>query len=87
MSTVTIYTTPTCPWCKKTKAFFDEHNVEYEEKNVASDQDAAKEMIEKSGQRGVPVTIIDHDGEEEIVTGFEEDKLRDLLLDGPAAEA
>lgn len=80
MATVTIYTTPTCPWCKKTKEFFDDHDVEYDEKDVAGDQDAAKEMVEKSGQRGVPVTVIDdEDDEEAVVVGFEEDKLRDEL--------
>lgn len=76
--TVTIYTTPTCPWCKKTKNFFDEHDVEYEEKDVASNKDAAKEMIEKSGQRGVPVTII-ADDEEDVIIGFDEEKLREEL--------
>lgn len=75
---VTIYTTPTCPWCKKTKAFFQEHDIDYEEKDVAGDRDAAKEMIQKSGQRGVPVTIIEDD-EEHVVVGFDEDKLQELL--------
>lgn len=75
----TIYTTPTCPWCKKTKAFFDENDVEYEEKDVADDQDAAKEMIEKSGQRGVPVTVITDDDEEHVVVGFNKDDLAEHL--------
>lgn len=79
MTTVTIYTTPTCPWCKKTKNFFDEHDVAYEEKDVAGDQDAAKEMVDKSGQRGVPVTVIEEDEDEAVVVGFEEDELRDKL--------
>lgn len=80
MTAVTIYTTPTCPWCKKTKTFFDEHDVDYEEKDVAGDQDAAKEMITKSGQRGVPVTIVEQDDDEDaVIVGFEEDKLRDAL--------
>lgn len=76
---VTIYTTPTCPWCKKTKAFFEEHDVEYEEQDVASDDDAAQEMIEKSGQRGVPVTIIEQDDEETVIVGFDKEKLEDEL--------
>lgn len=79
MTSVTIYTTPTCPWCKKTKAFFQEHDVEYEEVDVAEDQDAAAKMVEKSGQRGVPVTIIEEDGEEAVVVGFDEDKLTEEL--------
>ncbi len=72
---VTVYTTPTCPWCKKTKAFLDDNDVDYEELDVASDQDAAKEMIEKTGQRGVPVTVIRDGDEEEVVVGFDEDAL------------
>lgn len=76
---VSIYTTPTCPYCKKTKQFFDENDVEYEDFNVAENKEKAKEMIEKSGQRGVPVTIIEKDGEEEIVVGFNEEKLSEEL--------
>ena len=72
---VTIYTTPTCPYCEMVKRFFRKNNVEYEEKNVANDQVAVKEMIEKSGQMGVP--IIDINGE--IVVGFNKEKLSELL--------
>ena len=72
---VTIYTTSTCPWCKKTKTFFKENKVKYTEKDVGEDIDAAKKMIEKSGQQGVPV--VDIDGE--IIVGFDENKLRTLL--------
>ncbi len=75
MADVTIYTTPTCAYCKMTKKFFDENDVEYEEKNVAGDQDAAKEMMQKSGQMGVPV--VDVDGE--IIVGFNKEKLSELL--------
>lgn len=79
MATVTIYTTPTCPWCKKTKTFLDEHGVDYDEKDVAGDQDAAREMIERSGQRGVPVTIVGDAEDDAVIVGFEEDKLREAL--------
>jgi len=72
---VTIYTTPTCPYCEMVKRFFRKNNVEYEEKNVANDQVAVKEMIEKSGQMGVP--IIDINGE--IIVGFNKEKLSELL--------
>lgn len=75
MKKITIYTTPTCVYCKLTKAFFKEHNVSYEEKNVAVDADARREMIEKSGQMGVPV--VDIDGE--ILVGFDKDKLSRLI--------
>jgi len=75
MADVTIYTTPTCVYCKAVKEFFEEHNVEYEEKNVAEDEQAREAMIEKSGQLGVPV--IDVKGS--IVVGFDEKKLAELL--------
>ena len=75
MNKVTIYTTPTCVYCKMAKAFFREHNVEYSEKNVATDEAARNEMVEKSGQLGVPV--IDIDGE--IIVGFDKPKLSELL--------
>ena len=72
---VTIYTTPTCVYCKMTKAFFAEKNVQYEEKNVASDDAAREDMIKKSGQLGVPV--IDANGT--IVIGFDKPKLMKAL--------
>ncbi len=75
MAHVTIYTTPSCVYCKKAKAFFKEHNVEYEEKDVSSDQAVAEEMMHKSGQMGVPV--IDIDGG--IIIGFDEEALREAL--------
>lgn len=75
MQKITIYTTPTCVYCKMTKAFFKEHNVTYEEKDVARDPILAEEMVKKSGQMAVPV--IDIDGQ--IVVGFDKAKLSELL--------
>ena len=72
---VTIYTTPTCVYCKAAKAFFQENNVEYEEKNVAEDQEAQQVMVQKSGQMAVPVIDVNGD----IVIGFDKDKLSELL--------
>ncbi len=72
---VTIYSTPTCPYCLQAKEFFKEKGVEYTEINVAEDQDKAKEMMDKSGQMGVPV--IDIDGE--IIVGFDKTKIEGLL--------
>ena len=72
---VTIYSTPTCHFCHAAKAFFDEHNVSYEEVNVASDIERRKEMIDMTGQMGVPVIRIEND----VVVGFDEDKLKELL--------
>lgn len=75
MATVKIYTTPTCVYCKMTKEFFKEHNVAYSEANVATDAKAREEMVEKSGQLGVPV--VDVDGK--IIVGFNKEKLSELL--------
>ncbi len=80
MAKVTIYTTPTCVYCKMTKEFFKENNIEYEEKNAAADAAAREEMIAKSGQMGVPV--IDVGGK--FVVGFDEPKLREALGMKPA---
>ncbi len=72
---VTIYTTPTCVFCRMAKAFFRSHNVEYAELDVAKDLKARQEMVEKSGQLGVPV--IDVGGQ--IVVGFDQATLAKLL--------
>ena len=73
--TVTIYTTPTCAYCRMAKQYFAEHKIEYTEKNVAVDPEARKAMIEKSNQMGVPV--IDIGGK--IIVGFDEDKITQAL--------
>ena len=75
MPKVIIYTTPTCVYCKMAKAPFKEKNVEYVEKDVATDLAARQDMISKSGQLGVPV--IDIDGK--IVVGFDKNKLLEFL--------
>ncbi|MDO8511868.1 MAG: glutaredoxin family protein [bacterium] len=80
MKNVTIYTTSACIYCKMTKEFFTEHNIEYTEKNVATDQAAAQEMIDKSGQMGVPVTLISGDGKDEVIVGFDEERLTVSLV-------
>lgn len=75
MKQVTIYTTPTCGYCKQAKAFFQEHDISYSEKDVSEDQAAQQEMIEKSGQRGVPVMVIG----DEIIVGFDQPKVAEML--------
>ncbi len=67
MAEVVIYTTPTCTYCRTAKEFFQERGVQYEEYDVSQDSERAQEMIQKSGQTGVPV--IDIDGE--IIIGFD----------------
>jgi len=80
MSKVIIYSTPVCPYCNMLKAYLSEHKIEFENKNVAADQAAAKDMVNKSGQMGVPVSIIaTDDNKEEVVIGFDKERLNQLL--------
>ena len=80
MAQVTIYSTPTCTYCHMAKEYFKDNNVEFTEVDVAADQSKAEEMVEKSGQMGVPVIIIKgDDGKEEVLVGFDKDKLAQLL--------
>ena len=72
---VTIYSTPTCHYCNIAKDFFKEKGVKYEEFNVSTDLAKRKEMVEISGQMGVPVIDIGGD----IVVGFDEVELTKLL--------
>lgn len=75
MKKVIIYSTPTCVYCKMAKDFFKKNNIQYEEYNVAEDERARDEMVEKSHQLGVPV--IDIDGE--IYVGFNRVELEKAL--------
>lgn len=72
---VTIFTTPTCAYCKMAKEFFKQNNVQFEEKDVVKDVQAREEMINKSGQMGVPVIFVGED----IVVGFDKRRLSELL--------
>jgi len=75
MAKVRVYSTPVCPWCVKAKNFLKEHNVKFDDMDVSRDHDAAREMIEKSGQTGVPVIMI----ESEIIVGFDRERIAELL--------
>jgi glutaredoxin-like YruB-family protein len=72
---VKVYSTPTCPYCQQAKEYFKEKNIEFEEVDVAQDQKAAQEMIEKTGQMGVPVIEING----EYIIGFNKAKVNELL--------
>ncbi len=72
---VTIYSTPTCVFCGAAKAFFNEHGVKYTEHNVASDLEKRKEMVDKSGQMGVPVITVG----DEVIVGYDESRLEELF--------
>lgn len=75
MKKVTIYSTPTCHFCHAAKDFFKKNNVEFTDYNVAEDTVKRTEMLERSGQMGVPVIFI----ESEMIIGFNEKRLKDLL--------
>ena len=75
MNTVTIYSTPVCHFCHAAKDFFKENNVEYTENDVAADLEKRTEMIDMTGQMGVPVIRINDD----VIIGFDEPKLKELL--------
>ena len=75
MSQVTIYTTPSCVYCRMAKGFFKKHGVAYEEKDVVADEKARDEMIRKSGQLGVPVIEIDG----AIIVGFDQEGIKEAL--------
>jgi glutaredoxin-like YruB-family protein len=72
---VTVYSTPTCPFCIRAKQFLKDSNIEFTNFDVGSDQSKAQEMIKKSGQMGVPV--IDIDGT--IIVGFDKEKIKETL--------
>jgi len=75
MPNVTIYSTPTCHFCHMAKEFFKEKNVAYTEYDVAGNLEKRKEMVEKSGQMGVPVILIGS----ELIIGFDKPKITQLL--------
>ena len=75
MKNVTIYSTPSCHFCHMAKDFFKEKSVAYVEFDVASDMEKRKELVEKSGQMGVPVIFIGDD----MVIGFDKPKIAQLL--------
>lgn len=72
---IKIYSTPVCPWCKVAKDFFVSHNIPFEDIDVSADEKAAREMVEKSGQMGVPVIEID----DKIIVGFNKPVLEEIL--------
>jgi glutaredoxin 3 len=80
MSQVTIYSTPSCHFCHAAKEMFQANNVAFTDYNVAADLPRRQEMIQKSGQMGVPVILVDN----EVVVGFDEERLRELLHLTPA---
>lgn len=75
MKNVTIYSTPSCHFCHMAKDFFTANNIAFTDNNVAGDPAKRAEMVEKSGQMGVPVILIDND----MVIGFDKPRVMQLL--------
>lgn len=73
--TVTVYSTQTCPWCNVAKSYLKKNNIQFIEKDVGRDHEAAHEMVRKSGQMGVPV--IEANGQ--IIVGFNEQAIKRAL--------
>ncbi len=76
MKDVTIYSTQSCHYCQLAKEFFKKNNIAYTEYNVGVDAQKRSEMVELSGQLGVPVIHIG----DTVLVGFQESKLSELLL-------
>jgi glutaredoxin-like YruB-family protein len=82
-TTVTIYSTPTCHFCQMAKEYFKAHDVAFTDYDVASDLEKRQEMLQKSGQMGVPVIFIG----DEMVIGFDQERIASLLPKAAPAEA
>ncbi len=72
---VIVYSTKTCPWCKKTKEFLKANKISFTDKDVGDNKKNADEMIKKSGQYGVPVTIIG----KKIIVGYDVEEIKKAL--------
>jgi glutaredoxin len=80
MKKIVIYSTATCGFCKMLKSYLNDKKIAYEVKMADEDQAIARELYEKSGQLGVPFTVItDDDGSEELILGFDRGRI-DLAL-------
>ena len=71
MTDIKVYSTPTCPWCTKVKEYLKSKNIEFENLDVSTDEKARNEMVEKSGQMGVPVL----DVKGTIIVGFDQNAI------------
>lgn len=72
---IKVYSTPTCPWCKKAKAYLESKNVNFEYVNVLNDMEQRNEMIKSSGQTSVPVINIDGN----IIIGFDKEAIDNFI--------
>ena len=75
MTKVIVYSTPTCPYCVMVKKYLEEKKVEFKDVNVAEDKEAARDMIKKSGQMGVPQIEVG----DKIIVGFDKEAIEKAL--------
>lgn len=83
MKKITIYTTPTCQYCEQAKDYMKENDIDYKEYDVSSDTKRRKEMIETSGQMGVPVLVLG----DQMMVGFEEGRFEEMVEKHKSEEA
>ncbi|MBN2017357.1 MAG: NrdH-redoxin [Candidatus Cloacimonetes bacterium] len=74
-ASVVVFSTPMCSWCRKTKDYFRKHNIRFKDIDVSRDQAAARDMVRRTGQQGVPVIIINN----RPIVGFDKKKIDSLL--------
>ncbi|ACR79657.1 MULTISPECIES: glutaredoxin family protein [Kosmotoga] len=72
---VTVYSTPSCPWCRKAKQYFKSLGIPFKDIDVSKNQKKAEEMYRKSGQMGVPVITIGN----QVIVGFDKAKIDKIL--------
>jgi len=72
---IKVYSTPTCPYCMMAKKFLKDNNIEFEDIDVSSNRQAAMDMVQKTGQMGVPVIEIDG----QFIIGFDKERIKELL--------
>lgn len=73
--TVVVFTTPTCSWCRVVKQHLKKHNIRFKEIDVSKDERAARDMVRRTGQQGVPVTLIQN----RPIVGFNKQQINHLL--------
>lgn len=79
---ITVYSTPTCPYCISAKKYFSDKKISFTDFDVAKDHQKAEEMIKLSGQMGVPVIVIDPKGApsgRKVIVGFDQAEIDKLI--------
>ena len=72
---IVVFTTPTCPWCRRVKQYIQSKGFKFREVDVSRDEAAARDMVRRTGQMGVPVTLIDN----QAIVGFDQARIDRLL--------